>query len=86
MVPTSATALSVPPHYLGAKIMNRPSSTITAAAVYGFIAATLLTTLAVFAPEYYGRIPAGFEGHLVIGVGTVAGYLKKENVLPIAKA
>ena len=65
--------------------MNRPSSTITAAACYGFIAASMLTMLAVFLPEYYGRIPAGFEGHLVIGVGGVAGYFKKENVLPIAK-
>jgi hypothetical protein len=63
--------------------MNKPSSTITAAAVYGFLAATALTICAVFWPEYYERIPAGFEGHLVIGIGTVAGYFKKENVLPL---
>lgn len=63
--------------------MNKPSSTITAAAVYGFIAATALTVLAVFLPEYYDRIPAGFEGHLVIGIGAVAGYFKKEKVLNV---
>lgn len=63
--------------------MNKPSSTITAAAVYGFIAATMLTICAVAWPEYYDRIPAGFEGHLVIGIGVIAGYFKKENVLPL---
>jgi len=63
--------------------MNKPSSTITAAAVYGFIAASMLTICAVVWPEYYARIPAGFEGHLVIGIGTVAGYFKKETVLDL---
>ena len=63
--------------------MNKPSSTITAAAIYGFIAAAALTAVAVIWPEYYNRIPAGFEGHLVIGIGAIAGYFKKENVLPL---
>ena len=61
--------------------MNKPSSTIQAAGAYGFIAATLLMLVAVFFPEYYARIPPGYQLYLVVGISTIGGYFKKENVL-----
>ena len=61
--------------------MNKPSSTIQAAGSWGFLAAIAMGLLAVFLPEYYERIPPGFEAALAVGIGTIAGYIKKENVL-----
>lgn len=60
--------------------MNKPSSTIQAAGIWGGIAALSLSAIAVFFPEHYGRIPPGTEGYLVMVVSTAAGYFKKENV------
>lgn len=61
--------------------MNAPSSTIKAAGSWGFLAAIAMGMLAIFLPEYYARVPPGFEAGLAVGIGTIAGYLQKENVL-----
>lgn len=61
--------------------MNKPSSTIQAAGIYGAIATILLIALAVFSPEYYDRIPPGGGESLVLAAATIGGYFKKENVL-----
>jgi len=61
--------------------MNKPSSTITAAGSWGFLAALVIGVVAIVWPDIYGRIPPGFEAALAVGIGTAMGYLKKENVL-----
>ena len=61
--------------------MNKPSSTIQAAGIWGGLAALSLSVVAVFFPEYYARIPPGTEGYLVMVVSSIGGYFKKENVL-----
>lgn len=63
--------------------MNRPSSTITAAGIAGFVAATLLLIIKIKWPEIHEQIPADYRGHLVIGIAVLVGYFKKENVLPL---
>ena len=65
--------------------MNAPSSTIKAAGSWGFLAAIAMGVFAIIWPEYYARVPPGFEGALVIGIATVMGYRQKENVLPLKK-
>jgi len=62
--------------------MNKPSSTITASGSWGFLAALAIGVVAIWSPDVYARIPPGFEAALAVGVGTVAGYLKKERVYP----
>lgn len=61
--------------------MNKPSSTITAAGSWGFIAAIAMGVFAIISPEMYTRVPPGFEAALAVGIGTFAGYIKKENVI-----
>jgi hypothetical protein len=61
--------------------MNKPSSTITAAAISGAIAAVAFGVLSVFGPEYYARVPAGMEAGVSVLVAVAFGYFKKENVL-----
>jgi len=61
--------------------MNRPSSTITAAGISGFIAATLLLGIKIGAPEVYTQIPPEYQGYLVTGIMCMFGYFKKEKVL-----
>lgn len=63
--------------------MNRPSSTITAAGIAGFFAATILTLLKIFTPEIYTQIPADYQGHLIVAITCVIGYFKKEKVLNV---
>ena len=61
--------------------MNKPSSTITATMISGFIAATFLLSLKLWAPEVHAQIPSEYQTHLVVGIACVIGYFKKENVL-----
>lgn len=61
--------------------MNKPSSTIQAAGLSGSIVALFFIALAVFAPEYYDRLPPGSSEIIVAAVATIAGYFKKETVL-----
>ena len=61
--------------------MNRPSSTITAAALGGAFASVLLGLVAAVFPDIHGRLPGGFEAGLAVLFTILAGWLKKENVL-----
>jgi len=61
--------------------MNKPSSTIQAAGSWGFLAALAMGVIAIIWPDVYARVPPGFEAALAVGIGTIAGYMKKENVL-----
>jgi len=61
--------------------MNKPSSTIQAAGIAGFLAATGLTALKIAAPDIYVQIPPDYQGHLIVAITFAFGYFKKENVI-----
>lgn len=61
--------------------MNKPSSTIQAAAISGGLASLAFGLFAVFAPELYGRVPPGMEAGTAVLIGVLIGWRKKENVL-----
>ena len=63
--------------------MNKPSSTIQAAAIGGALAAVAFGFFAVFAPELHARVPPGMEAGVSVLFGVVIGYFKKENVLNV---
>ena len=63
--------------------MNRPSSTITAAAISGAIAAVMFGIFAVFAPVQYALVPPGMEAGVAVLIGSVIGYCKRERVLNV---
>ena len=63
--------------------MNKPSSTITATGIAGFLAATLLLGVKIAWPDIYDQIPDSYRTHLVVGFAVLVGYFKKENVLPL---
>ena len=65
--------------------MNRPSSTITATAIAGFCAATVLLFIKIKWPEIYDQIPDTYRSHLVVAFACVIGYFKKEKVLPVER-
>ncbi len=65
--------------------MNKPSSTITAAAIAGGLASLAFGFFAVFAPEMYARVPPGMEAGVAVLIGVAIGYKKKENILPLKK-
>jgi len=61
--------------------MNKPSSTIQAAAISGALAAVAFGFFAVFAPEMHSRVPPGMEAGTAVLIGVLIGWRKKENVL-----
>jgi hypothetical protein len=61
--------------------MNKPSSTITAAGLSGALVAIGFIVLAMVKPDAYAALPPGASETLVIAIGTVVGYFKKETVL-----
>ncbi len=65
--------------------MNKPSSTIQAAGISGFLAATALLILKIVWPEIHEQIPADYHGYLVVAIMFGFGYFKKENVLGNSK-
>jgi hypothetical protein len=66
---------------IGMFIMNKPSSTIQAAGISGFLAATALLIIKLAWPEIYVQIPPEYQGYLVTAIMIGFGYFKKENVL-----
>ena len=65
--------------------MNKPSSTIQAAAIGGGAAAVLFGIFSIVGPEYYARVPPGMEAGAAVIIGAIVGYLKKETVLPLTR-
>jgi hypothetical protein len=63
--------------------MNKPSSTIQAAAISGGIASLAFGFFAILAPELYARVPPGMEAGTAVLIGVAIGYFKKENVLNV---
>ena len=61
--------------------MNKPTSTITAAAISGAIASVMFGVFAIFDPIHYALVPPGFEAGVAVLIGTIIGYLKRETVL-----
>jgi len=61
--------------------MNKPSSTIQAAAISGGLASLAFGMFAIFAPELYDRVPPGMEAGTAVLIGVAIGYFKKEKVL-----
>lgn len=58
---------------------SAPSRKMNAVVLGGGVASVFMGTIAIFYPEAYGRVPAGFEG----GVATIAafalGYLVRDR-------
>ncbi len=61
--------------------MNAPSSTIKTSGGVGAVIAIAFICLAVFKPELYDSLPPGASETLIVAIGTLAGYFKKEKVL-----
>ena len=62
-------------------MLNNTSDTLKATGGYGFLATLAIGTVAIIWPDIHARIPPGFEGALVVGIGVIAGKLTKEKTL-----
>ena len=58
-------------------------ATIEGDGACGFIAALVMGVVAIIGRAVYTWVPPGFVAALAVGIGTIAGYLQKENVLPL---
>ena len=63
--------------------MNKPSSTITAAAIGGAIASVMFGVFSIADPIHYALVPAGMEAGAAVLIASVFGYFKKEKVLNV---
>lgn len=61
--------------------MNKPSSTITAAGIYGMIASVIMWALSTFLPDI--ALPAEAGAWIATAVAFIGGYFTKETVLPL---
>ena len=59
--------------------MNAPSTTANAGAGWGWLAAILFGVLAIFGPEFYDRVPPGFEAGVAVGIGYIAAWRIREK-------
>jgi hypothetical protein len=57
------------------------ASKVKAMGAASAVTAVFMGLVAIFLPEYYERVPPGFEAGLACVIGTLAGYFKKETVL-----
>jgi len=62
-------------------MLPNTSSTLKATGSWGFLATIAIGIVAIIWPELHARIPGGFEGALILGIGTIAGKLQKEHAL-----
>ena len=57
-----------------------PTRKLQSALLGGALASVGMGVIAIFYPEAYARVPAGFEGGVATLFGFVLGYIVKERV------
>lgn len=57
-----------------------PNAKMTMVAVGGGVASVLMGFMAIFYPDQYALVPAGFEGGLATLAGFLLGYVVRERV------
>lgn len=59
---------------------KQPTTKIKAAALGGAIASVVMGIVAVTLPDFYARVPPGFEGGLATLAALALGYFVRERV------
>jgi hypothetical protein len=57
-----------------------PTRKLNAVALGGGLASVAMGVIAIFLPEAYERVPAGFEGGVATVFGFLLGYLVRDRV------